>query len=71
MGRLAPTGLRPKILDELAANGVEVPSSIFRNDSDAFLGSSRSGSRHRPSRPSRVEPPSEELYEMLRRREGK
>ena len=25
MGRLVPTGLRPKILDELAPNGVEVP----------------------------------------------
>jgi pilus assembly protein CpaF len=75
MGRLVPTGLRPKILDELSLNGVEVPPTIFRNDTDALLGSSRSGGRHhRPARPGRVdvEPPTEELYEMLaRRRDGR
>jgi pilus assembly protein CpaF len=74
IGRLVPTGLRPKILDELALNGVEVPPHIFRNDGDASLLSSRSdGRRHRPARPGRVvEPPSEELYEMLaRRRDGR
>ena len=38
MGRLVPTGLRPKILDELALNGVEVPPHIFRNDGDALHG---------------------------------
>ena len=27
MGRLVPTGLRPKILDELALSGVEVPAA--------------------------------------------
>jgi pilus assembly protein CpaF len=74
-GRLVPTGLRPKILDELALAGVEVPPHIFRNDADAsMLSSSRSdGRRHRPARPGRaVEPPSEELYEMLaRRRDGR
>ena len=32
MGRLVPTGLRPKILDELALSGVEVPPHIFRNE---------------------------------------
>jgi hypothetical protein len=32
MGRLVPTGLRPKILDELAENGIEVPPQLFRND---------------------------------------
>jgi pilus assembly protein CpaF len=73
MGRLAPTGLRPKILDELALTGVEVPPHIFRSEVDAGLLSSRPGGRHhRPARPNRVEPPSEELYEMLaRRRDGK
>ena len=76
MGRLVPTGLRPKILDELALNGVEVPPHIFRNDqksTPSLLGSSRQGGRHhRPARPGRVEPPSEELYEMLaRRRDGR
>jgi pilus assembly protein CpaF len=74
MGRLVPTGLRPKILDELALAGVEVPPQIFRNESDVLVGSGRSGGRHhRPARPGRVvEPPSEELYEMLaRRRDGK
>jgi len=75
MGRLVPTGLRPKILDELARSGIEVPPHIFRNDAGA-LGTDRSPSRHhRPARPGRVvEPPSEELYEMLarrREREGK
>src|ERR1700722_20240387 len=73
MGRLVPTGLRPKVLDELALNGIEVPPHLFRNETDPF-GSSRSGGRHhRPSRPGRVtEPPSEELYEMLaRRRDGR
>jgi pilus assembly protein CpaF len=75
MGRLVPTGLRPKILDELALNGVEVAPNLFRTDNDSLLGaSSRSERRHhRPSRPGRVEPPSEEVYEMLaaRRRDGK
>jgi pilus assembly protein CpaF len=74
-GRLVSTGLRPKILDELALNGVEVPAHLFRNDEDSLSGSSgRPGGRHhRPARPGRaVEPPSEEMYEMLaRRREGK
>jgi hypothetical protein len=69
------TGLRPKILDELALNGVEVPAHLFRNDEDSLSGSNgRPGGRHhRPARPGRaVEPPSEEMYEMLaRRREGK
>jgi pilus assembly protein CpaF len=74
MGRLVPTGLRPKIIDELALNGVEVPPHIFRNDGDASGLSMRSdGRRHRPSRPGRaVEPPSEEVYELLaRRRDGR
>jgi pilus assembly protein CpaF len=74
-GRLVSTGLRPKILDELALNGVEVPAQLFRNDGDAMggSGSRSSGRHHRPARPGRVvEPPSEEMYEMLaRRREGK
>jgi pilus assembly protein CpaF len=75
-GRLVPTGLRPKILDELALNGVEVPPHLFRNDSDvSLLNASRSSRHNRPARPGRVEPPeppSEELYEALaRRREGK
>ena len=73
-GRLVSTGLRPKILDELALNGVEVPPHLFRNDDEALSGAGvRSSGRHRPTRPSRLmEPPSEEMYEMLaRRREGK
>ena len=69
MGRLVPTGLRPKILDELSLSGVEVPPHIFRNEADSGLLSSRGGGRHhRPARPGRVEPPTEELYEMLARR---
>lgn len=74
MGRLVPTGLRPKILDELALNGVEVAPNLFRNDSDSLFNTNRSDRRHhRPSRPGRVEPPSEEVYEILaaRRRDGK
>ena len=72
MGRLVPTGLRPKILDELSLAGVDVPPHIFRNDSEALLSSARreGGARHhRPARPGRVvEPPSEEMYEILARR---
>ena len=75
MGRLVPTGLRPKILDELALAGVDVPPHIFRNDGDVSAMTSRSdgGRRHRPARPGRaVEPPSEEVYELLqRRRDGR
>jgi pilus assembly protein CpaF len=74
MGRLEPTGLRPKILDELALNGVEVAPNLFRRDSDLAFNQTRSERRHhRPSRPSQVEPPTEEVYEMLaaRRRDGK
>ena len=48
MGRLVPTGLRPKILDELSLAGVDVPAHIFRNDSDALLGSGRRESRPPP-----------------------
>jgi pilus assembly protein CpaF len=72
MGKLVPTGLRPKILDELHGNGVDLPPSLFRTEAEPLLGSSRSQSRHgRPARPGRVEVPSEELYEILaRRREG-
>ncbi len=73
MGRLVPTGLRPKVLDELSLAGVEVPPHIFRADSEALLGAGRresgGGRHHRPARPGRVvEPPSDELYEILARR---
>jgi len=73
MGRLVATGLRPKILDELSLAGVEVAPHIFRADSEALLGSGRrdsgGGRHHRPARPGRVvEPPSDELYEILARR---
>ncbi len=78
IGRLVPSGLRPKILDELALNGVEVAPNLFRTDLNvdpSLLGSPRqSGRHHRPARPGRVEmePPSEEMYELLaRRRDGK
>jgi pilus assembly protein CpaF len=72
-GRLVPTGLRPKILDELALSGVEVSPSIFRKDVEtSSLGQGRTSGRHRPSRPGRVEPPPEEVYEALaRRRDGR
>ena len=73
-GRLVSTGLRPKILDELALNGVEVPAHLFRNDDEALQSAGvRSSGRHQPARPGRaIAPPSEEMYEMLaRRREGK
>ena len=73
-GRLVSTGLRPKILDELHLNGIEVPTSVFRNDVDSsLLGQGRQpGRHHRPARPGRVEPPSDEVYELLaRRRDGK
>ena len=51
MGRLVPTGLRPKILDELALNGVEVPPHLFRNDGDPSLLSSRTERAPPPSGP--------------------
>jgi pilus assembly protein CpaF len=72
-GRLVSTGLRPKILDELLLNGIDVPTSVFRNDVDSsLLGQGRQpGRHHRPARPGRVEPPSDEVYELLaRRRDG-
>ena len=34
-GRLVSTGLRPKILDELLLNGIEVPPQVFRTDMDS------------------------------------
>jgi pilus assembly protein CpaF len=73
MGKLVPTGLRPKILDELASNGVEVPPHIFRNETEPLVASSHTGRHGRPARPGRVETPSEEMYEMLaqRRRDGR
>ena len=73
-GRLVSTGLRPKILDELHLNGIEVPAQVFRTDVDSSsLGQARQqGRHHRPARPGRVEPPSDEVYELLaRRREGR
>jgi pilus assembly protein CpaF len=73
-GRLVSTGLRPKILDELLLNGIDVPTHVFRNDVDSSsLGQSRQpGRHHRPARPGRVEPPSDEVYELLaRRRDGR
>jgi pilus assembly protein CpaF len=74
MGRLVPTGLRPKILDELQLAGVEVAPQLFRSENEPLLNQTRSERRHhRPARPGQVEPPSEEIYEMLatRRRDGK
>jgi pilus assembly protein CpaF len=72
--RLVPTGLRPKVLDELKANGVEVSPTIFRSENDPYLGGSglRKDHSRRPARPSRVEPPTEELFELIsqRRRDG-
>jgi pilus assembly protein CpaF len=69
IGRLTPTGLRPKVLDELGQSGIEVPPHIFRSEVDPALLSSRGGRHHRPARPGRVvEPPTEEQYEMLARR---
>jgi pilus assembly protein CpaF len=73
-GRLVSTGLRPKILDELFLNGIDVPTQVFRNDVDSsLLGQGRQqGRHHRPARPGRVEPPPDEVYELLaRRRDGK
>ncbi len=75
MGRLVPTGLRPKVLDELSLYGIEVPPHIFRSEGEASFGSAQrqAGRHHRPARPGRVmEPPSEEVYEVLaRRRDGR
>jgi pilus assembly protein CpaF len=75
MGRLVPTGLRPKILDELHLEGIEVPPNIFRNEGEVAFGSSarQGGRHHRPARPGRaVEPPPDEVYEVLaRRRDGR
>jgi pilus assembly protein CpaF len=69
-GHLAPCGLRPKILDELSAHGINIPPSVFRGEVDTSLDMSlsRSERRGRPARPGRVEPPPEELYDYLDRR---
>jgi pilus assembly protein CpaF len=69
IGKLVPTGLRPKILEELHNNGIDVPPAVFRSQEDMFPGAARPQTRHgRPARPGRVEPPSEEMYEILARR---
>ncbi|HUC06437.1 MAG TPA: CpaF family protein [Acidimicrobiales bacterium] len=71
--KLVPTGLRPKILDELGRNGVDVPPTLFRADADPgfVVSAGRAHRPGRPARPGRVEAPSDELYELLaRRREG-
>ena len=69
-GRLVPTGLRPKILDELTAHGINIPPETFRPtpEDEPETSDSRAGRRGRPSRPGRAEPPSEELYEFLAQR---
>ena|ERR1017187_1177885 len=74
-GHLAPCGLRPKILDELSAHGINIPPRVFRGETDTSqaMSLSRSERRGRPARPGRVEPPPEELYDFLdrRRHDGK
>jgi pilus assembly protein CpaF len=74
-GHLAPAGLRPKILDELSRNGIELAPSVLRAEKIAPPESSmsRSERRGRPARPGRAEPPTEEMYEFLsqRRRDRK
>jgi len=74
-GKLVPTGLRPKLLDELNAGGIHVSPSIFRPEVDESdeIQDPKGGRRGRPARPGRVEPPSEDLYEFLaqRRQNGK
>src|SRR6202012_758848 len=37
---LVPTGLRPKIVDELRDNGVEVSPSLFRSDAEPYVAGS-------------------------------
>ena len=56
MGRLVPTGLRPKILDELSLDGVEVPPHIFRADVRRARRLGSAGRRCRPSPPARPGP---------------
>src|SRR6202050_4466018 len=67
IGRLVPTGLRPKILDELSLNGVEVAPNLFRTDQNvdpSLLGSPRqSGRHHRPARHGRGAAASAEVIE--------
>jgi hypothetical protein len=76
-GHLAPSGLRPKILDQLAAHGISVSPTILRveveTDASRGVPLSRSERRGRPVRPGRVEPPPEGVYEFLsqRRQNGK
>ena len=75
MGRLVPTGLRPKILDELALERRRGAAAHLPQRHGSVLGGSArpgAGRHHRPARPGRVvEPPSEEMYEILaRRRDG-
>jgi pilus assembly protein CpaF len=75
-GHLAPSGLRPKLLDELSANGINLSSTLFRSEpsNPQIQAGTRSERRAaRPARPGRVDPPTEEIYDFLaqRRREGK
>src|SRR5580704_16693991 len=57
MGRLVPTGLRPKVLDELAASGITLPPSVFHADTSSFIGTTtnRHERTRRPARPGRAE----------------
>jgi hypothetical protein len=63
------------VLDELATSGITLPPHIFHAEPSSYLNAS--STRHerarRPARPGRVEPPTEEMYEILsqRRRDGK
>jgi pilus assembly protein CpaF len=75
-GHLAPSGLRPKLLDELSANGINLSSTLFRSvptTPEVQAGTRSERRAARPTRPGRVEPPSEEIYDFLaqRRRDGK
>jgi pilus assembly protein CpaF len=54
---LTPTGLRPRLLTRLASRGVELPASLFRNETllaEVVAGSGR-GRAVTPVRPGRVD----------------
>jgi pilus assembly protein CpaF len=51
MGQLVPTGLRPKLVDELAEKGILLPAAAFRSPAPLHAATPPVGGRGRPRVP--------------------